>query len=488
VANGDVAGDRFVTLSAHGQGEPGIATAAAAPRGGGRVGAVLDLVPLALAVVAEAAWITVIGGLIAEYTLQEPHLGIGALAAFVVAGIVAVRVLAGPAGERWPSVALLVVAVGGMVGWLSDPEATATLVSSGVIPALGVNAAGWVAALAVLRGFAHARLPVSPSTLGTVFALGIPCLAVAALAGGMIAEPHRARFLADATVAVVIFAGSVVLALAIARLTAVGAGSGFDWRRNPAWVALLVVLVLTTLAVAVPTSVASPVIALLAGASVGPLLLLGLVLGFNRGTIRITFLIVAGVILIVGIIRLLGGGPIAVNLGLGGGPTAEQAPTGPGAVAPAGLLVIIVAAMILVLILARLWARRTPPSPSDVDEVRQIDHGDGTSVGAPRWRFGRRRAPPDPADAAAAYVRLIADIDRRPDVRREPAETPAAHAARLRVAGRADLALDLLAADYALTRFGGVTLSDAEERRAVGRWRRLRRSLGVGGEARPPAT
>ena len=473
-----------MTASATGAGDPGTASAVATARGTeGRVGKALDLVPLALAVIAEAAWITVVGGLIAEFTLQVPHLGLAAIAAFVVAGILAVRALAGPAGERWPGLALFLVAVAGMIGWLSDPDARATLVSQGVIPALGINVAGWVASLAMLRGYAHARLPVSPSTLGTLFAIGIPALAAAALVGGMITDPHRARFLADATVAVVVFAGSVVLALAIARLTAVGAGSGFDWRRNPAWVALLVVLVLTTLAVAVPTSGATPIIALVAGASVGPLLLLGLVLGFNRGTIKTVAFIVVGVILLIGFLRLIGGAPIAVNLGLGGGTAADAAPPGPGAVAPVGLIVIIVAAMLLVLILARLWARRTAPSPSDVDEVRQIDHGDTAMGRPPRWRFGRRRAEPDPSDAAAAYVRLIADIDRRPDVRREPAETPAAHAARLRATGRADLSLDLLAADYALARFGGVTLSPAEERRAIGRWRGLRRRLGISGES-----
>jgi hypothetical protein len=454
-----------------------------AARGGSRLGTVLDMVPLGLAIVAEAAWISVAAGLVAEFTLQEPQLGIGALAAFVVAGVVAARVLPGPAGERWPSVALLLVAVGGMIGWLSDPDAAAALVTYGVFPALGVNVAGWVAGLAVLRGFAHARLPISASTLSTVFWVGVPCLAAAALIGGMIAEPHRARFLADATVAVVIFAGSAMLALAIARLTAVGAGSGFDWRRNPAWVALLVVLVLTTLAVAVPSSGASPLIALLAGAAVGPLLVVGLVLGFNRGTIRTMVLITAGVILIIGIIRLLDGGPITVDL-FGGGSGGELATTDPGAAAPVGLVVIIVTAMILVLVLARLWVRRALPAPSDVEELRLIDHGDARAGTPPRWRPWRRRPAPEPGDAVAAYVRLLADIDRRPAVRRDVAETPAAHAARLRATGAADLSLDLLAADYALARFGGVGLSASEERRAVERWRRLRRSLGTG---RPPA-
>jgi hypothetical protein len=448
------------------------------------VGTVLDLVPLGLAVIAEAAWISVAGGLLAEFTLQEPVLGIPALAGFVVAGIIAARTLIGPAGEKWPAFALFLVAIGGMIGWLSDPAARVALTTQGVIPALGVNVAGWVASLAVLRGYAHARLPVSASTLGTVFTVGIPCLAIAALVGGMIAEPYRARYLADTTVAVVVFAGAAILALAIARLTAIGVGSGFDWRRNPAWVALLVVLVLTTLAIAVPASVASPLIALAAGALVGPLLIVGLVLGFNRGMIKTMVIIVVGVVLVLAVIRLLGGSPLAVTLSLGGGTSGSAAPPGPGPIAPAGLVIVIVVSMILVLILARLWMRRVKPDGSDPDELRRIDHGDETTDGPPRRRFGRRRSAPDPVDAAAAYVRLIADIERRPDVRREPAETPSAHAARLRAAGKADLSLELLAADYALARFGGVRLSAAEEERAVGRWRRLRRSLGVGGGAR----
>ena len=143
------------------------------------------------------------------------------------------------------------------------------------------------------------------------------------------------------------------------------------------------------------------------------------------------------------------------------------------------MLVIIVVAMVLVLVLARLWSRRGAHEASDVDEVRSIDHGDATTVGPSRRRFGRRHREPDPRDAVAAYVRLLSDIDGRPSVRREATETPAAHAARLRTTGQADLSFELLAADYALARFGGVPLSATEDRRAVGRWRRLRASLGT---------
>ena len=106
---------------------------------------------------AEAAWIAVAGGLIAEFTLQEPSLSIGALALFVLAGVLAAHFLAPAAGDRWPSIALFLVALGGLLGWLSSPAALATLQAQGVFPALAVNVAGWVGGLAVLRGYAHAQ-------------------------------------------------------------------------------------------------------------------------------------------------------------------------------------------------------------------------------------------------------------------------------------------------------------------------------------------
>jgi hypothetical protein len=65
-------------------------------------------------------------------------------------------------------------------------------------------------------------------------------------------------------------------------------------------------------------------------------------------------------------------------------------------------------------------------------------------------------------------------------VRRDPSETPAEHARRLRGDGVGALSLDLLAADYALARFGGLGLGEREDRRAVGRWRQLRTRLGKG--------
>ena len=88
-----------------------------------------------------------------------------------------------------------------------------------------------------------------------------------------------------------------------------------------------------------------------------------------------------------------------------------------------------------------------------------------------------------PRTAAEAYVALVDDLERHPGVRRGPAETPATHAARLRAEGEAALSLDLLAADYALARYGGIDLPAHEDRRAVDRWRRLRKLLPAAGTA-----
>jgi hypothetical protein len=77
-------------------------------------------------------------------------------------------------------------------------------------------------------------------------------------------------------------------------------------------------------------------------------------------------------------------------------------------------------------------------------------------------------------DAAGAYRAALAALATDPSTRRIPGETPIGHARRLRGDGAGGLALDLLAADYQLARFGGVDLSRTEERRALSRWQQIR--------------
>lgn len=435
--------------------------------------ATLTAIPLALVIVAEAAWISVVAGLVHEFTLHSPTTGIASLAAFVATGVLAARLLGPRLGDRWPLVGLGLCVAGGAAGWLASPEARATLGGGALGDALAANPGGWLVALAILRGFAHPRLPLNEESLGSLLGAGVPGLALAAIVGGVVAEPFRGQFLADAIVAAILFATSVTLALALTRLAAVGADSGFDWRRNPTWVGLMAGLVLAAGALAIPaSSVVAPAIAFIVGVTIGPLLLIGAVVGFNRRTLRLLAFAVIGVMALVAVMNVLGGPLPAIDIGARTPVGAEPSPPDQ-ALAIGGGLLLVVAAVAIVL-LARLWMRRLPLPEDDVRETRMIDRG------GERLRLGRRgrRRRLEPVDAATAYQALLDDLDDRPGARREPSETPAEHARRLRATGASDLRLDLLAADYSLARFAGITLSSREDRRAVARWRSLRRHLG----------
>ncbi|HET7703685.1 MAG TPA: DUF4129 domain-containing protein [Candidatus Limnocylindrales bacterium] len=438
------------------------------------VAAIVALAPVAFVVIAEAAWIAVVGGLLQEFSRREPVLGVPALVPFVLVGIAAAVVLGPRLDARWPIAALALVSAGVLAGILASPDARAAL-AAGPGPAIGAHLGGWTAGLAVLRGFAHARLPLAEGTVTRLLGIGVPGLAIAALLGGAIGEPYRARFLADALGASIIFVASAVLALAFARLGAVGADGGFDWRRNPAWLGLTILLLVVAIVVALPLSaVAGTAISVLVSVALGPLFVIGLATGLDRTARRVLgFMIVAVVIAF-----LLARGPGGALLPEAAAPgTAGQGEPSPVeqmiTVSLGGLLLL--AGVVGILFLVALWMRRVRPPDDGVIEERTIDTGGEAPVSRRRrTRFGRRT---DPVGAAAAYVALLEDLARHPDVRRDPAETPIEHAARLRAIGRSDLSLHLLAADYALDRYGGVELPAREDRRGVRRWRTLRRRL-----------
>lgn len=445
-----------------------------------RVGtaALLSVVPLVFAVIAEAAWIAVIAGLVQEFALREPTIGIPALAAIVLTGVVTARLLAGRLGRRWPPVALAIAVLAGAAGWLGSPEARAAIASGHLDRALASHPGGWLATVAIVRGFAHARLPLAEATLGRLLAAGIPGLAIVAILGGMIAEPWRGRFLSDALVAAIVFLTSATMGVAVARMTAVGADSGFDWRRNHAWFGLLVMAVVVAAAIAISSSsIVAPGIGALVGLMLGalfvPIVVIGFVAGFGRRTIRVLALFAAGAVALASILTIIGAaGPLPrIGSVFGTGVAASETPPAVGAI---GGSVLLVAALVLILILVRLWMRRPAVEDGDVVETRTIDRGEAISG---RSRL-RRRRPPAPVDAVTAYLRLVEDLADRPAVRRQPSETPSEHARRLRATGRAGLSMDLLAADYALARYAELGLSAAENRRAVARWRTLRRWLG----------
>jgi len=436
--------------------------------------AIGSVVPFALVVLAEAAWISVLAGVIQAFAFRAPVLGIPEVAAFVLAGSLAARLLGRRLDHRWPAVALVLVGLAGVIGWIAT-SLDATAFSAGAGPAIVAQPGGWMAGLAVLRGFAHAELPLQEGAISRLLGFGVPGLAVAAILAGAIAEPVRTRLLADILVASVVFIVSASAAATLTRLTAIGRDAGFDWRRNPTALILSIGLVIAAVPLALPVStVARIALETVAAAAIVPLLVVGLAAGWNRTSLRI-LAIFAGIALIsIAALRILGGGPRIPS------PAPSTAP-GPNEPAVATQLltigvtaVVVFGAVVAFLVLTAIWLRRARPvQPDAVWESRTIDR----AVDAPQRRRRRRVRRPEPSDAPSAYRALIDELDRHPLVRQEPPETPAEHAARLRVEGGDVLSLDLLAADYALARYGGIELAPREHRRAIARWRDLRRRL-----------
>jgi len=440
-----------------------------------RTARLLELIPVVLVVIAEAAWVSVVGGFIQEVRLQAPVIGIPILALFVAAGVVAARSVGTRLGRWWPPVGVVLSFVAGALGWLVAPEARAAILAGDMATAITENPGGWVAGLAVLRGFANATFPVSDATCARMLRLGIPGLAVIALIGGAVAQPWRGIFLAETLVAAVVFVASGTFALAFARQQAVGADLHVDWRRNRAWVLLLALAVVAATAVAlVFAGAVGAALPVLFGLVLGPFLILGLVFGTDRRAIRVIAYSLAVALFVYLLFSFYASQPYVPPPpdAAPGTPTLPE--TDPTVIVGLGGLGILVA-VIAILLLVRLWMRQIGPVETDPNEIRTIDRGDEPDRVAARTRR-RRRSTPD--DAVTAYVALVEDLDGRASVRRDPSETPAEHARRLRDDGTGALALDLLAADYALARFGGVTLAGREDRRAVARWRHLRSRLG----------
>jgi hypothetical protein len=439
------------------------------------------ILPVVLAVVAEGAWVAAVYAVVCAVARAPSPLGPLGMALAALVGLVAARRLAARLGPRWPAVAVGLVVVTGAVGWLSEPSAVANLLALDPIGALRAHPGGWLAGLACLRGIAHGQAAGSAASLERLVRIGLPGLVVPVLMAGMLAEPWSAIALQGVLVAVVVFLVAATVGAAVARISTIGVAAGFDWRRNRAWLALVALLAVGVVVAVLPgATIVGPVVRIAVALAAVPLFAVGVLAGLGqisaRAVAALVFLATVGLLIVA-----LAPPPREPDAG-------PEDPASGGAsdggsevvnVAGGGLLLLAVVAGIL--ILARIWMRDSARSrPGDVAEERTIDATvpEGRVVPARRaWRFGRPSQAP-PSDAAAAYVALLAELESRESVRREPGESPAEHASRLRTAGAGAIGLDLLAADYELTRFAGRSLSDRETRRAIDRWRRLRASIG----------
>jgi hypothetical protein len=209
-----------------------------------------------------------------------------------------------------------------------------------------------------------------------------------------------------------------------------------------------------------------------------PLLIVGFFVGFDRRSVKILALSVFAAALVVAFLQVFAGSSAPPQPG----PVPPGAPLPPeeNAAVPVafGVLGILLGVAVLaILVLARLWLRRTRDDDDEVPETREIDRGDREIGRARARRRGRFLRRPMARDAATAYRMLLEDLEAHPALRRQDGETPVEHAARLRADGHGRLALELLAADYGLVRFGGVTISERETRRAIARARSLAKDM-----------
>jgi Domain of unknown function (DUF4129) len=442
----------------------------------------MAVLPFALAVVAEGAWVAAIYALVQAAAHEEAPLGPAGMAVAAAAGLLIARRWGPGLGERWPWVALGLVALASLVGVLASPHAIEALLASGPVEALRANPGGALVGLAFLRGMAHARIATSEEVLDRLMAIGLPALVVPVLLAGTLPEPWRTEATTGAVVAIAVFLVAGTVGLAVTRISAIGGSAGFDWRRNRAWLALVALLAVGIVVAALPAAVVvGPVVRVVFAVTALPLLAVGALAGLGQVSRRAVLSFLVGGIALLLIVAIAGPQD----------PSRSDTPEGPGSgseatdttvVTFAGGGVLVLLTVVGIVVLARLWMREAlRPVESDVAEERTIDPGRPERRVKQTPRADRRTRPRhEPTDAAGAYLTLVDDLERRPSVARLAAESPSEHARRLRRARTGALGLDLLAADYELERFAERALSPGEVRRALARWRRLRDSLGRG--------
>lgn len=450
----------------------------------------LGLLPALLVLVAEGAWVFVVYALFQSASHDPTTLG--PLAFAVAAGLGAGTGRMGPRrlGPAWPAVAVALVAIAATLGWLTSDGSRVALTTGDVGAALVTHPGGWLVGLALLRGIGESRGHRDDAPPGALIAIAIPAIVGSFLIAGALPAAASATFRADAVPATVLFVGADLVGLALARIGRLDTASGFDWRRNPAWFVLLLVVAGVLLVLAVPAAFAiGPLVVLALAALPIPLLILGLLSGFDRRALRTLLSTIGTVAVAILVIRLFASGPGQQGqqpppAGIPPAPTSEQAWT-----TIAAWIVLVVTIAVVVAILAAVWMRSSrAPEDEDVAEERSIDRG-SELVPRPGWHAPWRRRPrrPDPMDAIGAYLAAVATLKRDPGLARHEDETPAEHARRVRRSEIASIPdpLERLAADYELAVFGGRTLTGPEERRAIVRWLAIRDAVGGRGRPRP---
>jgi hypothetical protein len=370
----------------------------------------------------------------------------------------------------------------GVAGWLAAPAARdALLTAHDPMAAIQAHPAGCLLGLAVLLGAIHRRPQSESQVAARTLTIAFPVLAVSLL---LLAAQGDA-FGATGLIGSVVCIEAGLLAIGRARMRELE-GLGSVARGKQAWPALATAVVAVA-ALAMP-------VALLAGTSghdsavstVGPLTDAGKALAHGIGSAAnwlgsILFGWLPNPTVTTPIptprpaetpISAFAAGPH------GAVPSTLSQPSGPGWEV---LVVVSIVILVVVLLIRSKWLSRgdtAEPPPSMLKEERH--RSPRRLVPGPRLRLpgflpriARRRS--HPKTAAAAYLALLNDLAGRADLARRPAETPRDHVRRIAALGLPHRPLGLLAADYELAVYGRREITAGETRRALGRWKGLRK-------------
>ena len=430
-------------------------------------------------VLAEGGWLAVVYAALQAFWGTIPRIGPIELALLAWMG------LAWGRRRRWHSAGAEAIGlpalmlVGGAMGWLLSPEVRTLLVHGEPLDALGTHLAGWIGAVAVWRGDAHRAAEDDDRMAGQLLRWAVPGLAVPWLLGhALTSGAGEIAFTSAAFMGTVVFIGSAFTAMGLARLEAVRAATGSDWRTNRSWLLLILGVALALTAIGIPAGafLGVPANALLA-ALVGPLRVIFLVLLLISTPLIV---IIAGLTELVA--SFLPHGFQLPNIQL---PTflavdprdvVSDAPT--VIVFSAVIILVIVELAVLALIIYLRWQerRRYRFAAEDPFEERAIViPPPGISPLPTQPRRARRRA--DPGDPTGAYLAALEALERDGRWPRRPTETPAGHAQRAVREGMPRSPLGRLAAAYQLVRYGERDVSAREASRGRKRLGRLREIL-----------
>jgi hypothetical protein len=414
----------------------------------------LGLLPSAATAIAEGAWIAIVYGALQVVVSGRPgFMGVWTFVVVAAIGTIVVRV--------WPSgtpgiVAVAAVVVGtALAGWASDPAVRA-IVADRQIGGLVTGGFGWLLGYAAWRGSRHRDALSDDVVVGSLLTWVVPGLAIPWWIGA--GSSYRQAFVETALPETLLFVSAGLIAVGLTRLRALGELVGVDWRRNRAWLSMLFGVVIIVALIGVPIAWLLGISAEATGRTlVGPA--------------------VDGVAAIAAPIEhslgglLPAGTPIEPSSPPVGGTTTSLVSRIIDTVVVTGVAI----SLIGVLLVFRRIVTSEPRSgvePESVVEMRQIVSpplpGGLQGLRLPHIGLGRRRPP---RTASEAYLVVLGRLDSDETLRRGPAESPSAHARRLRAVGRGALSFELLAADFELERYRGSRLTPREVDRAVRRSR-----------------